>query len=1123
MSAPVFADNVLKSFSRIIKEIEKGSSEHDIRYRFVKYFVEEVLGYEPKYIKWKKKRADLTIMDENDFAIIKIETKKDTEDIDKPIHEEQAFKYEEETTKYIGLTNFLRLKIWEINKAERKLITDIDFSKIIGKSGKELSADDRMKILSLNSISKESVFEPSLYEKFDETYARIDITKEAGFKKLLERLNFIANNLLLGYTLKSFGEYKEGYGKYSIEMEKINSELKSKSNGDVKPSIVKYRQKIESEYKRYLSFAGFELWKYYSGKENLDESEIREMFCKETIYVLLNKLLFIRICEDKGLLPKNISNGGIERLRESIFDEDSRYKDVIEIAFKSASGLYAHFYETGILDWFRTGDGELNKLLNRVLWTLNQFNFAHVDRDILGNLYEKYLPSGERKKLGEFYTPTEVIDYILTSVGYTYNNDIETKDLLDPACGSGGFLVRATRRLISRYLVKFGKAEKKELKDPKNWKEIVSRLNPDEAKIIIESVKAHVFGLDINPFAVHIAEMNMLFQIIDLYQKVREKYRDYKIGKFSIHRTDSLEFPKQKHITDYTHSAFLEEQEEINEIKQKKFDFVVGNPPYVRVQMLDERTKEQYESNYQTAKGLYDLYVLFFESGLNWLKENGKLGFITSNKFMNRGYGKDLRKFILNNAKINLIIDFKDSGVFKDATNYPSIIILSKEINISNAKFPCIVVSKPKENLIQDLYLYNKNVTEKNDYYSFFYISNKSLSEDFWTLVPNEEKELINKIEAKNKHLIDFCDAIQVGVQTGNDKIYIISEETMKTYRIESSISKKFIRGRDVKRWKISWDNLFLIYSYKETENNETILIREDELKSRFPNAYDYLKENKTELNKRWGIRNWYELPTVRETKWFETLKIVTPDVSQTNNFSIDDKSFYFSKGSVYGIILKDKSIKNYHYMLGLLNSKLLEFFFKKISPMFSGGYYRYNTEYLEKLPIKLPETKEEKQKAEQIIKKVDEILSLAKKSVVLDFDDMLKGKETEKLYNIFSISSIKDGAKFESLKAEGNRIFINAEDFIEIKDKKTRDFILAYLQSISEKLKKTKDAKAIIYNLEVPKDEELIKEIAKKSGFDGLDAKEKIEQLENEINELVYELYGIAKEEKKIIEESIK
>jgi hypothetical protein len=141
-----FPEKVLGSFRSIIREISKGAAEHDVRYRFVKYFVEGALGYESRYIKWEKKRADLTIVDEDDFPVIKIETKRPSENIERPQYEEQAFKYEEETTRYIGLTNFLRFKLWEIQREGSKLRVNLDFSKILEqkKSVEDLSSEKKI-------------------------------------------------------------------------------------------------------------------------------------------------------------------------------------------------------------------------------------------------------------------------------------------------------------------------------------------------------------------------------------------------------------------------------------------------------------------------------------------------------------------------------------------------------------------------------------------------------------------------------------------------------------------------------------------------------------------------------------------------------------------------------------------------------------------------------------------------------------------------------------------------------------------------------------------------------------------------------------------------------------------
>jgi len=1124
-----FAEDVLKAFRNIIKEIEKGSSEHDVRYRFVKYFLENVLGYEPKYVKWEKKRADLTIIDENNFAVFKIETKRPTESIDKARHEEQAFKYGEETTRFIGLTNFLRFKLWEVRKTGSELRINLDFSKILEhkKPIENLSAEEKSQILFFNNLTKETLFDTSKYEKFDETYARIDITKDAGFRKLLERLNFIANNLLLGYTLKAFGEYKEGYGKYQKDMEDVSGIPRNEKNGYM---LAKARQKVENEYSKYKTFGGYFLWKEYSGKDTFSDDEVREIFCKESIYVLLNKLLFLRICEDKRLLEKNISNGGIEELRSMLkkrFEEDEINKELLEIAFKSGKSLYSHFYETGILDWFRTGDGELNELLSRVLWILNQFDFAHVDRDILGNLYEKYLPSGERKRLGEFYTPTEVIDYILTSTGYTYSHDIETRDLLDPACGSGGFLVRASRRLISRYLMKFGKTDKKELRDPRKWKGIAGRLSPDEARIILESLQEHIYGLDINPFACHIAEMNLLFQIIDLYQKTKEKYAEFRLKRFKIYQTDSLELPRQKKIDDFggNHLRFLQEREEIDDIKRKKFDFVVGNPPYVRVQMLDERAKKYINKNYFSGIGNFDIYVVFIERGLNWLKAKGNFGYIISNKFIQSSYGIGIRKFILKNCRIDRIIDFGDSGVFKDVTNYPLIFIGQHDSLKDQNRFTFIKALKSKEGIIDDIWKNFNKRDFKSEFIEVFEVEQSGLNDTPWIFSNLRVQKIANKIaKVSNEFYIKNFARPHRCLYTGLNEAFIVTQEEIRQERLEKELIKKVVGGRDIQRWKINWRNQYIIYPYKQMDGNlQPVNLRE------YPNIKRHLEQFKDKLMARWFIKKvkkdereqrWFEYADPRNIQQFENIKIITPDISTHNRFALDFDKVY-SLNTSYVIDL-DNFKHDPKYLLGLINSSLLEFFFKQLSPFISGGYHRYINQYLEQLPIKLPEKPEEKKVANQIIKKVDEILELHKSGIV-DMDAALEGEETEKLCNLPKVAfSISDDAKFEKARPLGNKIYINSRDFIEIKDRRIRDFVEAYLDSNSSKLAKAKDVKNTILNVPVPKSDEALKEVIRKGGAGQSQTKGKIKKLEEEINVLVYRIYGITNEEKGIIEEGL-
>ena len=1082
-----FEDNVLNAFKKISKEIEENSSEHDVRYRFVKYFVEDVLGYEPRYIKWEKKRADLTLVDENDFAVIKIETKKPGESIDKIQHKIQAFKYREETTRFIGLTNFLQFKLWEVKKTGTELRIDLDFLSIKKQLKLTKEAEDKEKehILFFNNITKENIFDKSKYEKFDETYARIDITKELGFTKLINRLNYIANTLLYGYTSRAFGEYKEGYDKYLAEVIEVERKSKNnKGNRELNHNIAKYKQKLNEKYEKYKTFSGYELWKEYSGKENVPDNEVKEIFCKETIYVFLDKLIFLRICEDKGLLEKNISNGGIEELRNFLnkrFRENVINKEILEIAFKSAIGLYSHFYETGILDWFRTGDGELNELLKHVLWILNQFNFAHVDRDILGNLYEKYLPIEERKRLGEFYTPPEVIDYILTSVGYTYSYDLEAKDLLDPACGSGGFLVRATRRLISRYLMKFGKTNKSELRNPKNWKEIVDRLSPEESKNILEAIQEHIYGLDINPFACHIAEMNMLIQTIDLYQKTREKYPDYKFKRFKIYRTDSLEKPEQKQILDYSYSAFLEEQEEIDAIKEKKFDFVVGNPPYVRVHHMAEKDKRYMRENYMSPKGDFDIYVCFIERSLEWVKKDGLLGFINSNKYLVREYGEFIRIFLLNNTEIQQIVDVSNCKIFKSAAVYPIINIFRKrtdqiirEKKIKNRYNKWIEIFYIKEDGVELLkntpaYLkINTNVVYHTINQTIFYEKPKHVMEIHIT---PQIRKILEKIENCGENLStlsqNFCG-------TPRSKDYYSWGERLSDNKPYHDFCK-YIVSANVSPYKIMWGRgVRSIGKHLE---------------------HPYLE---------------YDEKLFTENKW-NNFKLKNKLVVRANDTrltaALDEEGFagvglYF----ITNIKLEPK------YLLALLNSKLMNFYYisKFASAHISGGYISINGVHLDNLPIKVPETPEEKELANKIINKVNEILELHK-SEILNIDEILEGRETEKLCNLPQVNfSIKDDAKFVEVKKEEDKIYINSEDFIEIKNNKILNFVKIYLNYNKENFAKAKDSKSTIINIPVPKSDYVLKDAIKKGCADHSQIREQINKLEQEIDYLVYEIYGL-------------
>jgi len=487
-----FTNSVLNAFKRIIKETDKQSSEFDIRHRFLNCFVKDVLGYSGKEYQDEKKRTDITIYDENKFRAIVIETKKQTEDLDS--WKDYSFKYADHSTRFVGLTNGKRLMIWEkgIHKKD-DLICDVDFysiftqqeldDAIVGKP-RELKSKERSGILQLVRLTKEELWNEAKYSDFLTYWAEIDITEEANFEILISKLDSIINSIFSS-NVQLLNEYQNEYQNYQIELAELNQRLaiaRKTQKASIMSEIEKEKRALEYKYPGAKIIQGFELWKQYSNREEEDDDKNIEIFCKETAYVLTNKLLFIRICEDKGLIVPKISDGGIVKIKEMILQPEERYKDIIEFAFKDAGNLYGHFYERGaLLEWNLECDGRFNKVLQRTIWLLNRFNFKDISRDIIGKIYEKYLPVEERKRLGEFYTPDEIIDYILNAIGYRTDKPIKGKTLIDPACGSGGFLVKATNRLIKCY-----------------------RESDIPADQILEKVVSSIYGFDINPFACHI-------------------------------------------------------------------------------------------------------------------------------------------------------------------------------------------------------------------------------------------------------------------------------------------------------------------------------------------------------------------------------------------------------------------------------------------------------------------------------------------------------------------------------------------------------------------------------------------------------------------------------------------
>jgi type I restriction-modification system DNA methylase subunit len=319
---------------------------------------------------------------------------------------------------------------------------------------------------------------------------------------------------------------------------------------------------------------------------------------------------------------------------------------------------------------------QLDVYLNNVYSRLNNYDYSNVNSDIWKSVYQKILPKEQTNKLGFVHTPDEIVDSILDMVGYIENSEnLCNILLLDPACGSGTFLVNALTRLINHlnmdlkcHSIKRGTPE---------W-----LIEEKKLKIILNNLH----GIDINPFATFLTTLNLTFMLMDSFSVVHSKNPSFRLD-FQILTNDTLaekiDIPKLDIFTNSRKTEAIEKMLRFSKLLKKKFDIIIGNPPWGIVlkgelgPLGDESRRIDYKKRFHSAVGKYDIYVLFMERSINLLAYNGVLGFITQIMYVSQDYGEGIKDIIKEKGNIEIFVDLSTLGkiIFPGFTNYPAITI----------------------------------------------------------------------------------------------------------------------------------------------------------------------------------------------------------------------------------------------------------------------------------------------------------------------------------------------------------------------------------------------------------------------------------------------------------------
>ncbi|GBC63279.1 hypothetical protein DENIS_4273 [Desulfonema ishimotonii] len=495
--------------------------------------------------------------------------------------------------------------------------------------------------------------------------------------------------------------------------------------------------------------------------------------------------------------------------------------------------------------------------------------------------------------------------------------------VLDPACGSGAFLIQAFD-----YLYAEGQRVNRRL----------AELGEDENQMGLfdldrQILEHNLYGVDINAESVEITKLSLWLKTASRHKKLNNLFNNIRCGNSLI---DDPAVAGEK--------AFKWEAAFPGIMENGGFDVIVGNPPYVRQESLTQY-KPYFSENYKCYTSTTDLYAYFYEKGLSLLCSESFFSYISNNFFKTTGAGIQLRNYLKNNSRFISVTDFADLQIFEGVTTYPIIIVLKKSedrcesFNYLRVRF---------ENLVRLESSINKEAVQ---------VEQPSLKEEGWIFEPKAFEELKKKIR-KNPTVKTLFGKCYYGIKAGLNEAFIISEEKRQAFISqnprEAEMLKPFLEGKDLNKWLCSDAKKWLILFPKGWTSNISGQKGSENawkyIKENFPGIAGHLGQYESKAVKRHDKGEfWWELRACAYYDLFESPKIVWPNLQEDNKFAFDNNKFYINAPSVI-LPVKNKAL------LCIVNSKLAWFFLKDICAIRSGGYVEMKPQYFEQLPIVLPD-----------------------------------------------------------------------------------------------------------------------------------------------------------------------
>jgi len=778
-------------------------------------------------------------------------------------------------------------------------------------------------------------------------------------------------------------------------------------------------------------------WRLLLGKEilsNNPEFEMEEL--GDIVQSYINRILFLRVCEDRNIetyqsLLQIADHNSHHELIAKFRAADSRYN----------SGLFAEKLSNEIIG---NVSSSFWSIIRELYFPQNPYSFTVLSSDILGKIYEIFLsqrlsvvngqlnivnkPENEDRDV--VTTPNFIVRDILRqtmkdNLAHLTDNQIQNLKCADIACGSGAFLLE-TFQLLCDAMVDFYMLNDKS-------KLIQTDINTYKLKFEVKRnlLTKCIYGVDKDFNAVEACKFGLLLKLL-------EGEDESTIAAFHpvLPNIDGNIFYGNSLLESSDVPA--NQSEEINpfDFGENKFDYIVGNPPYMKTEDIKKFTPREYKlypKCYNSAYKQYDKYFLFIERAFKLLNEGGAMGYLVPSKFMKVVAGKELRKFLSTHKAVKSVTSFGAHQIFSDKSTYLCIVVLQKKENNSFKYLEIYDLAKWRAH---DLNSFSENE-----------LNISSLNEEPWVLCSDRLQSVRNHISTQSAPLGEIVgkDCIFNGIQTSANKVYVFQPENEdkryyyfkyneQYYQIEKEVTKpyfKSVSGDDsLNTYRTFKPNARVIFPYRRRNDGKLEVIKLSTVKRNYPCFYNYLTVIKSELDRpdrdikpipattdewhRYGRHQSLEACEIAE-------KIIVGVLAQENKYAVDTNGTLVSSGGTAGYCLVSIPANNpysIYYVQAILGSIQGEWLASLYGEIFRGGFFARGTKVLKRIPVRTIDFTNPKEVAahNEIVERQKSLISLGdriaaagnntRKSTPLKRQfELLKAEQQQAINNLYGMT----------------------------------------------------------------------------------------------------------------------